>query len=323
MSNRYSLKISLTLAAFFLLSIIVIGLFSLFTSPQFIPGFSLAFLAGLSMIFLPCTFPLVFVIVPMALSRHIGKGLVMAVLFGLGLILTFSLYGLVLSWLGGFIQLYKIIGYMLIFGGITALAFGISELGLIKFKLPFKQTILPASLQNKNDYIRSFFLGFFLGNAGVGCPNPAFYILFGYVAVLGTPSVGISLGALHGLGRFVPLLFLVVLAALGINASGKLAAYQGQVKRWVGWAMVGLGAFILNYGIFGMAWFENSFIHEGWNKFLEKIAPKIAESEALESALKIPEGRGGIIPWLALSATIVLVVVWNYWKNKNKAIIKK
>jgi len=100
-----------------------------------------------------------------------------------------------------------------------------------------------------------------------------------------------------------------------------LAAYQGQVKRWVGWAMVGLGAFILNYGIFGMAWFENSFIHEGWNKFLEKIAPKIAESEALESALKIPEGRGGIIPWLVLSATIVSVVVWNYWKNK--AIIKK
>ena len=316
-------KIILTLIGFSLLSVIITGLFSLFTSPQFIPGFSLAFLAGLSMIFLPCTFPLVFVIVPMALSRHIGKGLVMAVLFGLGLILTFSLYGLILSWLGGFIQLYKIIGYMLIFGGITALVFGISELGLVKFKLPFKQTILPASLQNKNDYIRSFFLGFFLGNAGVGCPNPAFYILFGYVAVLGTPSVGISLGALHGLGRFVPLLFLVVLAALGINASGKLAAYQGQVKRWVGWAMVGLGAFILNYGIFGMAWFENSFIHEGWNKFLEKIAPKIAESEALESALKIPEGRGGIIPWLVLSAAIVSVVVWNYWKNKNKDIIKK
>ena len=88
MSNRYSLKISLTLAAFFLLSIIVIGLFSLFTSPQFIPGFSLAFLAGLSMIFLPCTFPLVFVIVPMALSRHIGKGLVMAVLFFFGGVAT-------------------------------------------------------------------------------------------------------------------------------------------------------------------------------------------------------------------------------------------
>lgn len=316
-------KTLLILASFILFSAMAIGLFSLFTSTQFIPGFSLAFLAGISMIFLPCTFPLVFVIVPLALSRHIGKGLIMAVLFGLGLILTFSLYGLALSWLGGFIQLYKVISYMLIFGGATALVFGVSELGLVKFKLPFKQTILPPSLQNKNDYIRSFFLGFFLGNAGVGCPNPAFYILFGYVAALGIPSVGVSLGALHGLGRIVPLLFLVVLAALGINASGKLAAYQGSVKRWTGWAMAGLGAFILNYGIFGMAWFENSFIHQGWNKFLEKIAPKIAESEALESSLNLPEGRGGIIPWLVLIGIIVAIIIWNYWKNKNKAIINK
>ena len=319
MSNK--IKTILILASFILFSVIIIGLFSLLASPQFIPGFSLAFLAGLSMIFLPCTFPLVFVIVPLALSRQIGKGLIMALLFGFGLILTFSLYGLALSWIGGFVQLYKVISYMLIFGGVTALIFGISELGLIKFKLPFKQTILPASLQNKNDYIRSFFLGFFLGNAGVGCPNPAFYILFGYVATLGLPTVGASLGALHGLGRMIPLFFLVLLAVWGINASGKLVAYQGSVKRWTGWAMAGLGSFILNYGIFGMAWFENSFIHEGWNKFLEKIAPKIAESEALESTLKIPEGRGGIIPWFVLLAVVAIIILWDYIKRRKNKII--
>ena len=74
-------KTLLILAGFILFSAMTISLFSLFTSPQFIPGFSLAFLAGISMIFLPCTFPLVFVIVPLALSRHIGKVTIMAVLF--------------------------------------------------------------------------------------------------------------------------------------------------------------------------------------------------------------------------------------------------
>lgn len=312
--NSKTLKIWLVSAAFILFSIILIGFLSLLTSPEFIPGYSLAFLAGLSMIFLPCTFPLVFIIVPLALSRKIGKGLAMALLFGLGLTLTFTLYGIALGWLGGFIELYRIITWMLIFGGIAALAFGISELNLIKLKLPFKQTILPVSLQGKNDYIRSFFLGFFLGNAGVGCPNPAFYILFGYVATLGIPTVGAYLGALHGLGRIVPLLFLVILAILGINTVNNLSSYQEKVKRWVAWALIGLGAFIFNYGVFGMAWFEDSIIHQGWNRFLEIMFPRIAESSVIESSLNLPQGIGGIIPWLVFSGIISIIIFWDAFR---------
>ncbi|MBI5742620.1 MAG: cytochrome C biogenesis protein [Candidatus Niyogibacteria bacterium] len=306
-----SLKIWLTAAAFILFSIILIGLFSLWTSPEFIPGYSLAFIAGISMIFLPCTFPLVFIIIPLALSRETGKGLLMALLFGAGLTLTFTLYGLALGWLGGFVELYRIIGWMLILGGTAALLFGVSELDLIKFKLPFKQTILPASLQNKNDYIRSFFLGFFLGNAGVGCPNPAFYILFGYVATLGAPTIGAALGALHGLGRIIPLLFLVALAALGINAVNKLSDYQNKVKRLTAWVLVALGAFIFSYGFFGMAWFEDSIIHQSWNRILEMIFPKIAESAIIESSMNLPPGQGGAIPWLAFSGIIGAIILWD------------
>ena len=309
--NANTFKIGLVFSAFALLSVILIGIFSFMTSPEFIPGFSLAFLAGLSMIVLPCTFPLVFIIVPLALSREKGKGIMMALLFGLGLIVTFSLYGFVLGWLGGFVALYKIVSAMLLVGGIAALFFGISELGLVKFTLPFKKTILPKSLQNKNDYARSFFLGFFLGNAGVGCPNPAFYILFGYVATLGIPEVGASLGAVHGLGRVVPLLFLVVLAMLGINAMSKVGEYQERVKRWVAWALVGLGAFILNYGLFGMKWFEDSVIHQSWNRALEIAFPRIAESGAIEASLSIPPGTGGVTPWLVFAGIIGAIVLWD------------
>lgn len=313
--NTKIFKIWLASSAFILFSIILIGLFSLWTSTEFIPGYSLAFLAGISMIFLPCTFPLVFIIVPMALSREKRKGILMALFFGAGLTLTFTLYGLALGWLGGFVELYRVIGYMLILGGVAALLFGIAELNLIKFKLPFRQTILPTSLQGKNDYLRSFFLGFFLGNAGVGCPNPAFYILFGYVATVGIPSIGASLGALHGLGRMVPLLFLVALAILGINAMSKLSTYQDKVKRWVAWTLIALGAFILNYGIFGMAWFEDSILHQAWNRLLENIFPKIAESAALESSMQIPPGTGGIMPWLVFGGIIAAVILWSAIKK--------
>ncbi|MBL1433978.1 cytochrome C biogenesis protein [Candidatus Wolfebacteria bacterium] len=317
--NRNTIKILLVGIAFILLSIMLIGGFSLLTSPTMVPGFSLAFLAGISMIVLPCTFPLVFIIVPLALSKQsVGKGILMALLFGLGLTVTFTLYGLALGWLGGFVGLYKIVSAMLLIGGIAALFFGLAELGLVNFTLPFRKTILPRSLQKKNDYFRSFFLGFFLGNAGVGCPNPAFYILFGYVATVGDPAVGASLGALHGIGRMVPLLFLVVLAILGVNMMQKVSSYQEKVKQWVAWSLVVLGAFILNYGLFGMAWFEKSGIHEGWNRFLEAVVPQIAESAELESALQLPEGVGGVMPWIVLGVVISTVIIWSAIKARNK-----
>ena len=314
--SEKSVKTALVALAFALLSAIAIGIFSFLTSPALIPGMSLAFIAGLSMIVLPCTFPLIFIIVPLALSREKGKGLAMALLFGAGLILTFSLYGLVLGWLGGFVELYRIVSVMLLLGGAAALFFGVSELGLVNFKLPFKQTILPKSLQGKNDYVRSFFLGFFLGNAGVGCPNPAFYILFGYVATVGIPSVGISLGAIHGLGRMVPLLFLVVLAFLGINAMTKVGDYQEKIKRATAWALAALGAFILNYGIFGMKWFEDSVIHQSWNRALEALFPRIAESGAIETSLSIPPGTGGALPWVVFGGIIGIIIVWDALRSR-------
>ncbi len=311
-----SFKSFLILLLFFVVSVLTIGFFIFLTSPTLAPGILLSFLSGLSMIFLPCTFPLVFIIVPLALSKNPKKGFLMAISFGVGLTITFSLYGLLLGWIGGFVELYKIVQYMLLIGGIIALFFGLSELRLIKFQIPFKQTILPQSLQNKNDYVKSFFLGFFLGNAGVGCPNPAFYILFGYVAVLGDPLSGLYLGAIHGLGRFIPLIFLVILALVGINMSNYLVKYQPKVKRIVAWTLVVLGAFILNYGIFGMAWFEESAIHKLWNEFILNVFPKAAESSEIESKLNLPEGTGGIFPWIFLGFIIGIVMIWDAFKKR-------
>ncbi len=307
-------KIFLVSAAFILLTLTILGITSLLTAGEFVPGLTLSLFSGMSMIFLPCTFPLVFVIVPLALSGKRVKGLVMALLFGLGLTLAFTLYGIITGWVGGYVGLSKIIRVMLLLGGITSIIFGLSELKLIKFKLPFKQTILPPALQKKGDYVRSFLLGFFLGNAGVGCPNPAFYILFGYVATIGQVGPGAYLGALHGIGRLIPLLLITVLALLGVNATKTLAKYQGRATRAVGWSLVALGAFILNYGLFSHTWFEESVIHVAWNRFIELVAPRAAESQAIERSLNLPEGLTGPGPWLLLGGIIGAVIIWDIIK---------
>jgi len=80
---------------FVLLGIIGAGLFWLFTqAPASIATegggsdvawyawFLFSFAAGLSMIVLPCTLPLVFVIVPMSMGKGYTKGLLTAIMFG-------------------------------------------------------------------------------------------------------------------------------------------------------------------------------------------------------------------------------------------------
>ena len=60
-----------------------------------------------------------------------------------------------------------------------------------------------------------------------------------------------------------------------------------------------------------MAWFEDSIIHQSWNRLLEITFPKIAESEIIESSLNLPQGMGGIIPWLIFAGMISAVIFWD------------
>lgn len=66
-------------------AIFLVGIFWLASTPGQTVGLTLSFAAGLSMIVLPCTFPLVFVLIPLVMGKQIKKGLLMAILFGVGL----------------------------------------------------------------------------------------------------------------------------------------------------------------------------------------------------------------------------------------------
>jgi len=155
-----------------------------------------AYVAGISMIVLPCTLPLVFIIVPFSMGKGFRKGFGMAVLFGLGLAITLAIYGIFVALIGKVIGLDAAISeasivskVLFMVGGAAALLFGLSELGLLKFELPaYART--PKFIENKKDYAKAFFLGLFLGNAGVGCPNPLFYVLLGDIAVKGSLLFG-------------------------------------------------------------------------------------------------------------------------------------
>lgn len=272
------------------------------------------------MIVLPCTLPLVFVIIPLAMGKSPLKALGMAVLFGLGLAVTLSFYGAAVGFVGGYIGMNQFVRGMLGLAGLMALAFGLRELGLWNLSIPFLPNILPQRLQQSGDYTKSFAMGLLLGNAGVGCPNPLFYILLTYIATVGRVGEGLWLGLLHGLGRATPLIFLTILAILGVNAGSWLAKNQALIKSYTGWGLVGIGAFLFTYLPFGMAWWEESIFHAAWNRGVEAVFPTIAESAEIEALLQIEGGTGGVLPWVFMGVVLGAIIVWSNFKEAGENV---
>ncbi len=279
----------------------------------------LAYAAGLSMIFLPCTLPLAFVIVPIAAKeKNAGKALGISVAFGVGLATTLALYGVVTAFLGGYFGLDQFTRVMFVIAGTMALLFALSELELLHIPLPrFGHAKSPWI---KEGYGKVFLLGMFLGNAGIGCPNPAFYVLLTYIATTGDAVTGGWIGFVHGLGRATPLIFLVLLTILGMRSIDWMGRAARNLHVWTGTGLTIAGAFIFTYGLFGMAWWENSIFHASWNKFILNLAPNLAEATGHPVAEGVIEGSFAT-GWWTLSLLIFIPFIWYVFKHGVKKII--
>jgi cytochrome c-type biogenesis protein len=315
MSSQVLAKKSMVIIAFVLFSLIFIGIvFSLGTTfttegkenTEFLSWMVIAYVAGLSMIVLPCTLPLVFIIVPLSMGQGYKKGLSMALLFGLGLTLTIASYGIAISIIGQTASLDQASTLMFLIAGISAFIFGLSQLKIMSLRLP-SYSGTPKFIQKRGEYTKSFFMGLLLGNAGVGCPNPLFYWLLIYIAGTGSIEIGASLGVVHGVGRAIPLILMSVLAVIGINATKSLTLKRESIERASGWMLIIIGAFLIINGLpEGHEWYEETFIHKGWNNLIE-ITPIPSEFEMGEH----DHGHGDIekdfkVFYLALLAVLIL-----------------
>ena len=287
----------LTVSAFMLFSLILLGVVFVVTYDTAVSANSevtypswlvLSYIAGLSMIALPCTLPLVFIVVPLSVGKGARQGLVIALLFGVGLTCTITFYGLGIGVLGGATGLDDISTYMFLVAGIAAFVFGLSQTHLINLHLP-SYSGSPKFIQKRGNYAKALSMGLLLGNAGVGCPNPLFYWLLIYVASTGSAEIGSSLGLVHGLGRAIPLIPLSVLAIIG--------------------------SFLIINGLpGGHQWYEDTIIHIMWNNLVSVmgIPPEFQmERHTHDSPVIIPPS---LIPGI-LAIMILSPVGWYYMKR--------
>jgi len=326
--DQLTAKKSLIVALFVLFSLIFVGAVFAVTNETAISAGNelsypswlvIAYLAGLSMIILPCTLPLVFIIVPLSMGKGAKKGLSMAMLFGAGLTITIALYGFGIGALGQTVNLDQISVYMFLIAGIAAFLFGLSQLKLFELKLP-SYSGTPKFIQNRGDYSKSFFMGLLLGNAGVGCPNPMFYWLLIYIAGTGNMEIGASLGAVHGVGRAIPLILLSVLAIIGVNATKGITSNRITIEKLTGWMLIVIGAFLIINGIpGGHEWYENTFVHIAWNNLVSmtSLPPEFHVSQHTHHYdVQMPQEYAPVL----FGVLIIFPIIWYFTRKKTITI---
>ncbi|MEK7643639.1 MAG: cytochrome c biogenesis protein CcdA [Patescibacteria group bacterium] len=289
---------------------------------------------GLTMIVLPCTLPLAFVIVPLSMGKGPIKGIGIALCFGLGVALMLSMYGVLAAIVGkatvGQLNtpLETVKNWVYFVAGIFAYIFALGEIGLVNFRMPSYTGAAPAFIQKQQDYIKAFLLGIFLGNIGVGCPHPATPLILIEIATSQNIFYGWSLFLVHAIGRILPLILLAFLGILGVNALSWLVARKEKLERATGWTMVFVAGFILTLGLFTHAWWVNSGQHTlfeqitGEEFLLGKVIarfgfggqPHSHGPEMGQGLLGLPLAWGNwvlVILWL-------IPVWWAYFKKKDE-----
>ena len=123
---------------------------------------------------------------------------------------------------------------------------GLWTLRLLRFPLPSGSARVPASLLKRSEHLGALTLGLLLGNLGLCCPDPVFISLIPVIATGGGVVDGGILAASYGLGRATPLVGMVVLAAVGVDALRLVNRHKASFDRFVGWGLVAVGTFMVS-----------------------------------------------------------------------------
>lgn len=327
-------RLGFILLAFSIFAIVVFGLIWLFayspTSPVGGGWFLFSFAAGLSMIVLPCTLPLAFVIVPLSMGKGYRKGLLIALAFGVGVTLMLSMYGLITAIVGKLaidslgLQIETVKNWLYVVAGVFVIVFALTEIGLTKWRLPSYMGAAPGFISRQGDYAKALMLGLFLGNVGIGCPSPATYVLLSRIATADDVFYGWLLFLVHGIGRVTPLIFLALLGIIGINATKYILQHKDRVERGMGWVLVFVGGFILALGLFGHDWYVYSGIHV----LFERITFESYFNSILEGRLQVSTPHvhgvptGPYLQWgsWVMVGVWALVLLWYLFDQGKKAM---
>lgn len=208
-------------------------------------AFVFIFLGGLALNLTPCVYPLIPITISYFGGQSEGKkgGLVLrAVIYVLGMSITYSVLGVVASLTGGLLGSALQNPVVLIFVALVLVGLALSMFGLYEIRVPQKLAMVGGA--NRSGYFGTLFMGLTVGLIAAPCIGPFVLGLLTYVGELGDPVLGFGMFFVLAMGLGTPFLILGIFsgAATKLPRSG---AWMVWVRNAFGFILIGMAVYFL------------------------------------------------------------------------------
>ncbi len=208
-------------------------------------SFILIFLGGLALNLTPCIYPLIPITIGYFGGQAHGKkgGVVAhAVLYVLGMAVTYSILGLIAAMTGSLFGAALQMPLVLIAIAAIMVALALSMFGLYEFRLPSFITQMAGG--SKKGFLGTFFMGLTVGLVAAPCIGPFVLGLLTYVGEMGNALLGFLMFFVLALGLGVPFLFLAIFSG-GIDRLPRSGAWMVWVRSIFGFILIGMAIYFL------------------------------------------------------------------------------
>jgi thioredoxin:protein disulfide reductase len=177
-------------------------------------AFLFIFLIGLSLNLTPCVYPLIPITISYfgaQVSGNKGQKILLAIVYALGMSVTYSVLGLVAALTGGLFgsMLQNPIVVLLLV--LIFIALALSMFGLYEIRIP--QSIANFSGKNRQGYAGTAIMGLTVGVIAAPCIGPLVLSLLVYVGQLGNPLLGFFMFFVLSMGLGLPYVFLAIFSS--------------------------------------------------------------------------------------------------------------
>lgn len=207
--------------------------------------FILIFLGGLALNLTPCVYP----IIPITIGYFGGQAegrkggaLIHAVLYVLGMAVTYSALGLIAALTGSLFGSAMQNPIVLIIIALVLVTLALSMFNLYEFRLPSFMTNLAGG--RKRGLFGTFFMGLTVGIVAAPCIGPFVLGLLTYVGEKGDLLLGFLMFFVLALGLGLPFLFLAIFSG-SITKLPKSGAWMVWVRSIFGFILIAMAVYFL------------------------------------------------------------------------------
>jgi thiol:disulfide interchange protein DsbD len=204
------------------------------------------FVGGLALNLTPCVYPVIPITISFFVgqaSGSIGKSFLLALVYVLGMALTYSVLGVIAAMTGGVLGSSLQNPLVLIFIAAVFVVFAAGMFGAFEIRVPAFLNRLAGG--SKQGVFGSLLMGLTVGIVAAPCIGPFVLSLLTYVAAQGDPYLGFIMFFVLSLGLGLPFLALGTFSGLAKNLP-RSGEWMIWVKRVFGVIMIGVAVYFIS-----------------------------------------------------------------------------